>query len=91
MTTGAARLAGELTGASAPANTPRLWMEQGVVTSAVPGYLENPIVTVTWRDTVVPVSYVNTYTPVEGDVVLLLIQPPSVIVLGRVIGPEETT
>lgn len=90
MPSGRARLAAELAGATQPGNRPDCWCEPGVVTTVITGYLADPadaVVTVTWRNTVVPVSYVSSYTPVEGDVVLLLIQPPSVIVLGRIVGP----
>jgi hypothetical protein len=94
VATGAARLAGELTGATAPGNTPRVWLESGVVTAVVTGYAPeetDAIITVSWRGTTVPASYVSPYSPAEGDVVLLLIQPPGVIVLGRLIGPEGSS
>ncbi len=84
---GLARLVGELTGAASPGARPQCWVESGVVRTVVPGYMSDPTITVRWRDTDVPVSYIASYTPTEGDVVLLLIQTSSVIVLGRLVGP----
>lgn len=88
---GLARLVAELTGSSSPGARPTCWVEAGVVKDVVIGYYTNPIVTVTWRGTVVPVSYLADYTPNEGDVVLLLIQPSNVIMLGRLVGPTGGT
>lgn len=93
MATGSARLRAELTGASAPGNTVTTLFESGEVYSVVDGYVGDdtmPTITVTWRDTEVPASYLSTYTPVVGDVVLLLIQSPKPpIVLGAIIGPSQ--
>lgn len=90
MARGLSRLASELTSSGAGSD-PRCWVEPGVVKAAVSGYLADPIMTVTWRNTDVPCSYVDSYTPAAGDVVLLLIQPPSVICLGRLVGPGTAT
>lgn len=88
MATGLSRLAGEMTGATAPGNRPDCWLETGVLYQAITGYFPDPMVSVLWRGVEVPASYIASYTPNAGDVVLLLIQPPAVHVLGRLIGPE---
>ncbi len=56
--------------------------------SVATGYMQDPVVTITWRGVDVPCSYLGDYSPSENDVVLLLIQPPSVICLGRLVGPQ---
>jgi hypothetical protein len=97
VATGTARLKAELTGANNPGANPQTWTESGTVQSVVEGYDAggygesiDASVVVTWRNADVPVSYVATYTPVVGDVVLLLIQPPKPpIVLGRIVGPSQ--
>ncbi len=84
MASGKTRLSGELTGLTAPGNRPECWFEPGLVTTAVAGYGGDMLLTVLWRGAKVPAGYVTTYTPQEGDVVLLVIQPPGKpIALGR--------
>ncbi len=88
MATGLKRLAAELTGVNAPGNRPECWFESGIVRSSVPGYMDSAIVTVIWRGVDVPVSYLDSYSPTEGDAVLLMIQPPSPpVLLGKINGP----
>jgi hypothetical protein len=88
MAKGLARLAAELTGSVSSGTRPRCWVEPGVVTSIAGGYLQSDTVVVTWRNTDVPVSYLDSYTPTAGDVVAILVQPPSLIVLGKLNGPN---
>ena len=87
MASGRQRLLAELTGATAPGNGTRCWVEQGVIRAVAGGYMQDPIVTVRWRGTDIEASRMADYDPTDGDVVLLLIQPPSVVILGRVLGP----
>lgn len=101
MARGLSRLTAELTGTASPGTTPRCWFEPGVIYAVVgddaggEGYgygyqpTGDPFITVTWRNTEVPASYLSTYAPAVGDVVLMLIQPPGPpVVLSRLIGPE---
>lgn len=90
MARGLTRLTAELAG-TATGNRPSCWVEPGTVKATVAGYGADATITVTWRGVDVPCSYVSTYSPADGDVVLLLIQPPSVICLGRLIGPDDPT
>ncbi len=84
MASGKTRLSAELTGVTAPGNRSECFFESGLVTTAVAGYGGDMLLTVLWRGSRVPASYVTTYTPQEGDVVLLLIQSPGKpIALGR--------
>lgn len=55
------------------------------------GYLQDPTITVTWRGVQVPVTWAASYTPAEGDVVLLLVQPPALILLDKLNGPNLET
>ncbi len=88
MATGLRRLAEEMTGVNAPGNRPECWFESGIVRSSVTGYGNAAIVTVSWRGVDVPVSYLDSYNPSDGDAVLLLIQPPSPpVLLGKINGP----
>ena len=89
---GAARLAAELTGSVSPGSRPRAWVEPGVVKAVAAGYVgdagSDATMTVTWRGVDVPCSFLASYSPVAGDVVLLLVQPPSLICLDRLVGPN---
>lgn len=85
------RLANEMTGATSSGTNPACWVESGVVHAVAGGYLEDPTITVTWRGTVVPVTWAASYTPNEGDVVLLLVQPPSLILIDKLLGPNLET
>lgn len=87
---GFARLRAELSGANSPGEDPRAWVETGVIKAVIGGYLQDDVVTATWRGTDMPVAYLDGYTPVAGDVVLLLIQAPAPpIVLGKLNGIPE--
>jgi hypothetical protein len=98
VASGLERLKGELTGATGPGKTPRCWVEPGVVRSVASEYVmhEDGLLydeltgafTVTWRGQDIAVPYIEGFTPVEGAVVLLLVQPPSVICLGGLIGQD---
>jgi hypothetical protein len=85
---GFARLAAELTGSTSSGARPRAWVEPGLVKAVAGDYDTAATVTVTWRNTDVPVSYLDSYSPAAGDVVLILVQPPSLIVLGKLNGPN---
>lgn len=85
MASGADRLADVMAGL-APADGVR--MEQGVIASVAAGAAAdgNALVTVTWRGTNVACPYPSTYTPVVGHVVLLLVSPPRLVIVARLIG-----
>lgn len=87
MTPATRRLAAELSG-RATGRRPSSWLEPATVFSVVPGGASdgNALATVTWRGVQVPVAYAAAYVPVVGHVVLLNVQPPSVVILCRVIG-----
>jgi hypothetical protein len=91
MARGLTRLANELTGGATPGARPRCWVEPGVVKAVAGDYDTAATVTVTWRGTDVAVSYLDSYTPAQGDVVLILVQIPSLIVLGKLNGPNLET
>lgn len=67
---------------------PQLRMEQGTVVTVTPGGAAdgNSLAVVSWRGTNVACPYPSTYTPVVGHVVLLLIDPPRVVIVARLIG-----
>lgn len=84
---GFARLQAELSGSTSAGESPRCWVEPGVIKAVVTGYLEADVVTATWRGVDMSVTYLDSYTPAAGDVVLLLIQTPAPpIVLGKLNG-----
>lgn len=82
------KLAAELLGKTGPGRRPSSWLEPAVVSHVTPGGASdgNALVAVTWRSTEVLVAYAAAYTPVVGHVVLLNIQPPSLVIICRVIG-----
>ncbi len=82
------RLAAELSGRSGPGKRPSSWLEPAVVYSVTPGGATdgNALCVVTWRGVETSVAYNAAYTPVISDVVLLNVQPPSLVILCRVIG-----
>ena len=88
MTPAARRLAAELTGLSGPGKRPSSWLEPAVVFSVTPGGAldGNARCVVTWRGVQVPAAYASSYVPTVGHVVLVNVQPPSLVVLCRVIG-----
>lgn len=67
---------------------PALRMEQGTIVTVAAGAAGdgNALVTVSWRGTNVRCPYPSTYSPVVGHVVLLLIDPPQVVIAARLIG-----
>jgi hypothetical protein len=87
-------LVDELRGVNGPGEWPTSWVEPGTVLSVTAGAAEdgNALAEVTWRGLSVEAAYLSTYTPVVGHVVLLLVQPPQLTILGRVVGtpPEES-
>jgi hypothetical protein len=58
------------------------------VTAVLPGAAVDgtALVSVLWRGTQVEAAYLASYTPAVGHVVLLLVDPPQVVILGRLIG-----
>jgi hypothetical protein len=84
MGSGSARLADQL--AVTPGGDLRI--ETGVIASVAAGAAVdgNALVTVTWRGTNVACPYLAGYAPTVGHNVLLLVQPPQLVILGRLIG-----
>ena len=82
------RLAAELSGRAGPGKRPQSWLEPAVVYSVTAGGASdgNALCVVTWRGVQTPVAYASAYVPVVGHVVLLNVQPPSLVILCRVIG-----
>jgi hypothetical protein len=77
----------------APAAHHEASFEPAVVDGAIPGGAADgaTLATVTWRGTPrLPVPYRASYTPTVGDVVLLLIQGPQVIIMGRIAGTPNS-
>jgi hypothetical protein len=64
------------------------WCEPATVHSVTAGAAAdgNALATVTWRGAQYQAAYPAAYTPVVGHTVLLLIQPPQLAILCRVIG-----
>lgn len=87
-TTGRSRLAAELTGVSGPGGEQRSWFEPAQVASVVAGGAGdgNALATLNFRGQLVPAAYLQAYTPTAGQTVLVLVQPPQLIIVGRVIG-----
>jgi len=92
ITPAARKLAGELSG-RATGSRPTSWLEPAEVTAVTAGAAVdgNALVTVLWRGIEVPAAYAASYLPAPGDVVLLNVQPPSVVILCRVIGRPPAT
>jgi hypothetical protein len=88
MSSAIRKLAAELSGRSGPGRRPQQWFEPAVVYSVTPAGARdgNALCTVTWRGTQTPAAYSSSYAPVVGHVVLLGVQPPSVVILCRLIG-----
>lgn len=88
MTGATRKLAAELAGRSGPGRRPSSWLEPAVVYSVTPGGASdgNALAVVTWRGIQQSVAYSAAYTPVVGHTVLLNIQPPSLVIICRVIG-----
>lgn len=85
MASGIARLADHL---ASIGDSQAVRMEQGVIATVTAGAAAdgNALVTVTWRGTTVACPYPSTYVPVVGHVVLLLIVPPQLVIVARLIG-----
>jgi hypothetical protein len=81
------KLAAELSGQAAGAS-PSSWLEPAVVYSVTAGGASdgNALCVVTWRGVQTPAAYPASYTPTVGHVVLLNVQPPSVVIVMHVIG-----
>jgi hypothetical protein len=88
MSPAARKLLGELSGRSGPGRRPQSWLEPAVVAAVTPGGASdgNALVTLTWRGMSIAAAYSSAYTPVAGHTVLVHVQPPSVVILARVIG-----
>lgn len=74
---GISDLIAEMTGQSDP-HLPRARVEKAVVAATAP-------FTVTWQGQTVSCPRLASYTPVTGHVVAVLVQPPSLLVLGQII------
>jgi len=87
------RLAAELQRDPRPQGAPVCWLEQATVTAVTAGGAADgsALCTVTWRGETHEAAYLASYTPVVGHVVAVVVQPPSLLVLGRVIGTPPTT
>jgi hypothetical protein len=81
------RLAAELSGRALGRRSVSC-LEPAVVYSVTPGGASdgNALCVVTWRGIQEPVAYAAAYTPVVGHVVLLNVQPPSLVIVMHVIG-----
>lgn len=88
LTPAGRKLVAELTGTAGPGKRPSSWLEPAVVYSVTAGAATdgNALCVVTWRGIQTPVAYAAAYTPVVGHTVLLNVQPPSLVILCRVIG-----
>lgn len=82
---GALKLADTIAGL---ASTDSVRIEQGVIITVAAGAAAdgNALVTVRWRGTDIRCAYPSTYTPVVAHVVLLLINPPMIVIACRLIG-----
>lgn len=82
------RLAAELSGRSGPGKRPSSWLEPATIYSVTPGGASdgNALAVVTWRGIQAPAAYASTYTPVVGHVVVVNVQPPSLVIIARIIG-----
>lgn len=83
------RVAAELVRDRPPQGTPTSWVEQATVAAVTPGGASdgNAAVTVTWRGSAMPATYLAAYTPTVGHVVAVVVQPPNtLLIVGRVIG-----
>lgn len=49
------------------------------------------LVYVVWHGVTVPVAHLASYAPAAGHVVLLNVQGPSLVIVGRVVGTPPTT
>lgn len=60
----------------------------GVVVSVLPGGAAdgNAFVVVEWGGAQTPAGYMDTYTPVVGDVVVMLVQGPQALIQGKIRG-----
>lgn len=83
MASGAARLKAELAGMTGPGNSVVARVEQAGVVDLGNDAAETAI-TVAWRGAQVPAYYLDSYTPVLGDTVLMVVQQGQLIVLGRI-------
>ncbi len=63
-------------------------MEPGEVVAVAPGGASdgNARVTVRWRGAKVVCPYPSSYAPAVGHAVLLLVQPPQVVIVARLVG-----
>lgn len=82
------RVAAEISRDRPPQGAPPSWFEQAVVASVAAGAASdgNALVTVTWHGASVQAAYLSSYSPTVSHTVLVLVQPPSLLILGRVIG-----
>jgi hypothetical protein len=82
------RAAAELLRDRPPQGAPASWVEQAEVVDVTAAAASdgNALLTVEWRGTEVDAAYCAGYTPNIGDTVLVVVQPPSLLVIDQVIG-----
>jgi hypothetical protein len=87
---GAADLAAFLAGQSGSQSggDPATVVETGSVTAVTPGAAKggSALVAVSWRGATVTADYLASYTPVQGDVVLVVHHGDLLHIIGRLIG-----
>jgi hypothetical protein len=87
-TPGVRRAAAEAQRDQRPQGAPICWVEQATVASVTAGGAKdgNALCQITWRGSVAAAAYAAGYTPTAGDVVLVLVQLPQLVIIDRVIG-----
>lgn len=85
---GTRRLLAELLGTTDPGGRSVSWLEPATVMTVTAGGATDgaSLCQVAWRGVTIPVAYLASYSPVVGHVVLLNVQPPQVVIVGRVVG-----
>lgn len=90
MATGrnARRLAAAIATAEPAGGAPNPWFSSGVVATvtAGAGYGGSTLVEVDWLGGRYALPYLDSYTPTVGHAVLLLVQRPQLVIVGRVVG-----
>jgi hypothetical protein len=88
VTAGRKRLAQVMPTIPLAGPTPEAWYEPAQVTAVAAGEASDgaALVTVSWRNGSYEVPYLDSYSPVVGNTVLLIFQHPQVVIVGRVIG-----
>lgn len=73
---------------AAATSAPGVQLEVATVTAVSAGAAADgtALVTVSWRGASLTASYLSSWAPTVGHVVLVAYRPPSLVILGRVIG-----